>query len=73
MTYVQAGLFAELVAFSLAEVIVGVKGSVERADQMEQGLAADGVAQVALAIVTLASAVGRTPTIIRHASTGPQQ
>lgn len=54
---VEAGLTAELVALGLAEIIIRMEGCIQGADQVEQCFAADGVAQVALPIVTLTAAV----------------
>lgn len=54
---VEAGLAAELVALGLAEVVVRVEGCIQGANQVEQRLAADGVTQLALPVITLAAAV----------------
>lgn len=60
LLYLNTWFSAELLALRLAEVIVGVERGVERGDEVEQGLGADGVTQL-------------QPTVVIHLTAGAIQ
>jgi hypothetical protein len=60
--YLDAWLFAELVALGVAEVVVGVEGGVEGGDEVEEGLGGDHVTQILQALSTVTTAA--TPTVL---------
>ena len=53
--YLNTGLFAELIAPGVTEIVVRM-GSVKSGDQIEESLAADCVAQVSALSITIARA-----------------